>query len=158
MGVYRVDKLVAEACKLAAEYRRTTGKTLAVSGEIAVSDAINLLDLDPAPNEAQGYDATRLKAGEIEKLQIKGRAIFDDRRRPGRLGQLKLDQAWDLTVLVLMDGEYEAFELIEASRADIEASLAEQKPNRRGSISVARFRIIGHTVWTREGGIEPRDA
>ena len=158
MGVYRVDKLMAEARKLAAEYRRATGKTLAISGEIAVSDAINLLDLEPAPSDAEGYDATRSYAGKLEKLQIKGRAVFDDTRRPGRLGQLKLDKSWDATVLFLMNEEYEAFEMIEANRAAIEATLADQKPNRRGSISVARFKMIGHTVWTREGGLEPRDA
>ena len=158
MGVYRVDKLMAEARKLAAEYRRATGKTLAISGEIAVSDAINLLELDPAPGDAEGYDATRSHDDKVEKLQIKGRAVFDDTRRPGRLGQLKFEQTWDVTVLVLMDGEYEAFELIEATRAAIEAALAEQKPNRRGSISVARFKMIGHTVWTREGGLEPHNA
>ncbi len=158
MGVYRVDKLMAEARKLAAEYRRATGKTLAISGEIAVSDAITVLDLEPAPSDAAGYDATRSRDGGVEKLQIKGRAVFDDTRRPGRLGQLKMDQAWDTTVLVLMDEEYEAFEMVEATRAAIEATLAERKPSRRGSISVARFKIIGDLVWTREGGFEPRDA
>ena len=40
MGVYQIDKLRGEARRLAAEYRRATGKTLAISGEIAISDAI----------------------------------------------------------------------------------------------------------------------
>ena len=158
MGVYRVDKLMAEARKLAAEYRRATGKTLAISGEIAVSDAINLLDLDPAPPDAEGYDATCSLDDGIQKLQIKGRAVFDDTRRPGRLGQLKLDQSWDVTVLVLMDEDYEVFEMIEATRAAIEETLEELKPNRRGSISVARFKNIGDTVWSREVGPEPGGA
>lgn len=160
MGVYRVDKLMAEARKLAADYRRATGKTLAISGEIAVSDAIGLLGLEPAPADAEGYDALRVRAGDdpSEKLQIKGRVVFDDTRRPNRLGQLKLDSPWDATVLVLMDEDYEPFEMIEARRAALEEALAEASPNRRGAISVGRFRAIGRLVWTRDAGLVSDDA
>ena len=59
MGVYRVDKLMSEARKLAAEYRKATCRTLAISGEIAINDAIVQLGLEPAPRDAEGYDATR---------------------------------------------------------------------------------------------------
>ena len=54
--LYSVGKLISEARKLAAEYRRTTGKTLAISGEIARHDAITLLNLEPV-EEGQGFDA-----------------------------------------------------------------------------------------------------
>ena len=57
MGVYRVDKLMSEARKLAAEYRKATGRTLAISGEIAINDAVVQLGLEPAPRDAEGYDA-----------------------------------------------------------------------------------------------------
>ncbi|MEQ8661981.1 MAG: hypothetical protein RLW62_14285 [Gammaproteobacteria bacterium] len=153
MGVYSVDRLMAEARRLAAEYRRATGKTLAISGEIAVSDAITLLDLVPAEDGAEGYDAIRRGAAGSERLQVKARMLFDDTtRRPHRLGQLKTDKPWDAVLLVLMDENYDTVEMIEASRAAIEASLAEATPNRRGTLSVARFRNIGRLVWTREAG------
>ncbi len=152
MTVYRIDKLMAEARKLAAEYRRATGKTLAISGEIAISDAISLLGLEPAPGDAEGYDAIRHLAHGPELLQIKARAVFDDSRRPHRLGQLKLDRAWDAVLLVLMNEDYEPLEILEARRPGIEAALADAKPNKRGTISVGRFRAIGRQLWTQESG------
>lgn len=152
MSVYRVDKLMAEARKLAAEYRRATGKTLAISGEIAVSDAISLLELEPAPADAEGYDALRAVKDGIERLQIKARAVFDDSRRPARLGQLKLERAWDAVLLVLMNEDYEPLEIIEARRPALEEALADARPNKRGTVSVGRFRAIGRLLWTREGG------
>lgn len=46
--LYSVEKLISEARTLAADYRNATGKTLALSSEIALHDAITLLELDPA--------------------------------------------------------------------------------------------------------------
>ena len=45
MAVYKLDKLMAETRRLAAEYRRSTGSTLPVSAELAKFDAISLLGL-----------------------------------------------------------------------------------------------------------------
>ena len=151
MGVYQIDKLMGEARRLAAEYRRATGKTLAISGEIALSDAINLLGLEPAPAAATGYDVVRTINGLDEKLQVKARAVFDDSRKPHRLGQLRLDQPWDATLLVLMDENYEPIAIYEAGRAAIAAALAEATPNKRGTLSVARFKRIGQCRWCRDG-------
>lgn len=151
VGVYEIDKLMNEARRLAAEYRRATGKTLAISGEIAISDAIHLLGLEPAPADAEGYDAVRMVDGRAERLQVKARAVFDDTRRPHRLGQLKLDKPWDAALLVLMDENYEPVEIHEASRAALEAALAEATPNKRGTVSVGRFRMIGRCLWSRDG-------
>ena len=59
MGVYQIDKLMGEARRLAAEYRRATGKTLAISGEIAISDAITLLGLEGAHRRARDRGPAR---------------------------------------------------------------------------------------------------
>ena len=155
MGVYQIDKLMGEARRLAAEYHRATGKTLAISGEIAISDAITLLGLEAAPGDAEGYDALRAVEGGMDKLQIKARTVFDDTRRPHRLGQLKLDKDWDAVLLVLMDENYEPVEIHEARRAPLEAALAEATPNKRGTVSVGRFKIIGRCLWSREGAADP---
>ena len=154
MGVYVVDKLMAEARRIAAEYRRATGKTLPISGEIAVNDAINLLGLAAAPLDADGYGAIRSRDGVEEKLLIKGRVVFDQRKGGHRLGQLKLDKPWDAAVLVIMNDSYEACEIFEVGRDDLEAALPEHKRNKRGALSVARFRTIGRRVWTREDGVD----
>lgn len=154
MSVYQVDKLMGEARRLAAEYRRATGKTLAISGEIAVSDVIHLLGLEPAPPDAEGYDVVRVNGDTRECLQVKARTVFDDTRRPARLGQLRMDKAWDAALLVLMDDNYEPIEIFEASRDALAKALAEATPNKRGTVSVGRFKIIGRCLWRRDGGRE----
>jgi hypothetical protein len=154
--VYSIDRLVGEARRLAADYRRATGKTLPVTAEIAVQDSIRLLGLKPAENAA-GYDAIRERNGKVERIQVKGRAIFDESKSGHRLGQLKLDQPWDYVMLVLMDENYEPVEIHEADREILVETLNDpsaSKRTARGMISVARFKIIGRLLWTREHGLE----
>jgi hypothetical protein len=157
MSVYSLDRLIGETRRLAAEYRRATGKTLPVTAELAIQDAIRLLRLEPAPPGTVGHDAIRLRAGRRERLQIKGRAIFDENKPGHRIGQLKVEQDWDALILVLMDEQYEPCEIYEADRDTIFEHLNEgdgSQRNRKGAMSVARFKIIGNRVWTREGGLE----
>ena len=148
MTVYSVEKLMAETRRLAAEYRRMTGKTLAVSGEIAISDAIRLLDLKPAPDDE--CDAIQQSADATERLQIKGRVVFDESKGGHRLGQLRLDRDWDKTLLVLMDENYEPYEIYEALRDDLEQALSGKSVNKRGAMSVAQFKILSELLWVRE--------
>jgi imidazolonepropionase-like amidohydrolase len=156
VAVYSVDKLISQARKLAADYRLATGKTLpGVSSEIAEYDACRLLGLTPSPDPGQGYDA-QTPGG--KRVQIKGRTIFDESKSGQRIGQIKLSQEWDSVVLVLLDQQYEAYEIFAADREELldyvdRPSLSRKK---RGVLSVARFRIIGRLIWTRdEGLIEP---
>ncbi len=153
MSVYSIDKLMAEARQLAAEYRRATGKTLPISGEIAINDAVRLLQLQLAGNDASGYDAYRQQDSGPCRIQVKGRVIFDSSKGGQRIGQLGLDQDWDHTVLVLMDDRYEPFEIYEADRSSIVDALNDGAGNRRGIMSVAKFKNISQLVWTREEGL-----
>lgn len=156
MGVYSVDKLISEARRLAAEFRRTTGKPLpGVSGEIAEHDAARLLDLKLCDERAGGYDAIGLGRRDGKRIQIKGRVIFDEEKSGQRVGQLKLEQNWDSVLLVIMDENYEPIEMYEAEREDIRAAMDEagnSARKKRGAMSVARFKIIAQLVWTREDG------
>ncbi|MFQ5470544.1 MAG: hypothetical protein ACE5EH_09595 [Gammaproteobacteria bacterium] len=156
--VYSVDKLITEARKLAADYRRATGKPLAgVSGEVAVYDAARLLDLEICKQQEGGYDAIGKGKREGKKIQIKGRAIYDDSKSGQRIGQLKVDQEWDSVVLVLMDDGLETFEIYEAERDDILEHTQEAKSskrNKRGAMSLAKFKNISKLVWTMENGPE----
>ena len=157
LKVYSADKLIAQARQLAADYRRAMGKPLpGISNEIAEHDAIRLLGLEPKPEGETGYDAVNPDQGD-KRIQIKSRTIFDERKTGQRLGQLKMEQDWDSVVLVLMDEEYEPYEIYEAERDDIEAFIDESSSSRakRGAMSVARFKIIGRLAWTREDGLEP---
>ena len=149
MNVYSVDKLISEARRLAKEYRAATGKTLPISGEIAINDAIRLLGMQAAEADKQGFDAIYDYQGNRLRVQIKGRAIFNGKKGGHKLGQLKLEQEWDAIILVIMDDEYESRELYLARREDIEEYSRDSK-SRRGSLSVARFKIIGELVWERD--------
>ena len=156
MSVYAVDKLMAQTRKLAAEYRQTTGQPLPVTAEIANFDAARLLNLDIVQPPPGGYDAVGLDAErEGMRYQIKGRAIFDVKKGGQRIGQLRLEQPWDAVLLVLLDEQYEPFEIYEASREAIEEALNESgdsNRSKRGAMSVARFRHIARLVWCSEEG------
>ena len=152
---YSVNILMEQARTLAANYRKTTGKTLAgVSGELAVYDAIRLLNLqsvdDNLPYEAIGSE----NAGDLEndKIQIKGRTIFSDSKGSPRIGQIKVSEHWDSVVLVLMNDEYQPFEIYGIDRESLEENSADKESNRgkRGAMTVARFKKIAALVWSSQ--------
>lgn len=149
-GPYSVDKLTAEARRLAADYRRATGKTLPLSGEIAVNDAVRLLNLESPTDLPSGCDAVRATATGLVGVQIKGRVVFGEGKVPPRIGQLKLDQPWDEVVLVLMDENYEPLEIYCAKRETVDTALEKKAHNKRGAMTVAQFKIIAQLVWTPE--------
>ena len=155
MSVYSVDKLISEARRIAADYRRATGKTLGgVTGEIAENDAARLLDLELSEDKS-GYDAIGKGKRDGKKIQIKGRAIFDQAKSGQRIGQLKVNQEWDSVVLVLLNEDFEPMEIYEAEREDLLDSLDEtsdSKRNKRGAMSVSRFKHLARLVWTSEEG------
>jgi hypothetical protein len=156
LSLYSVDKLISEARRIAADYRRATGKTLGgVSGEIAEHDAARLLDLELCQGQRGGYDAVGRGLREGKRIQIKGRAIFDESKSGQRIGQLKVDQEWDSVVLVLMDEDFEPFEIYEAQRDDVMEVMdgaQKSKRSKRGAMSVARFKNVAQLVWTKEEG------
>lgn len=149
MNLYAVDKLVTEARRLAAEYRRVTGKVLPLSGEIAVHDAVRLLGLLRVEDPSGGYEATAPHGSEVERFQIKARVIFDAQKGAHRLGELKLDKAWDTLLLVLMDADYEPSEIYAVPRAVVLVALGD-RPAKKGSLTVPKIKHIGTRAWCRE--------
>ena len=137
MAIYSIDKLISEARRLAAEFRRTTGKPLpGVSGEIAEHDAARLLDLEICKDRPGGYDAIGRGRRAGKRIQIKARVIFDEDKAGQRVGQLKLEQDWDSVMLVIMDEDYQAVEIYEADRDEVRRRvrrLLEQELARPGS-------------------------
>lgn len=155
MSVYSTEKLISEARRLAAEFRRV-GKPLPISSEIAEFDAARLLDLELCQERAGGYDAIGRGARQGKRIQIKGRAVFDEAKSGHRVGQLKTEHEWDSVVLVIMDEEYQPVEIYECERADALAALADNTStnrHKRGAMSLAKFKIISQRVWTREEGL-----
>lgn len=157
MSLYAEEKLISQARRLAADYRRTMGRPLpGISNEIAIHDAIRLLGLKPAEGAEGGFDAVDPER-DGRRLQIKSRTIFDEGKSGQRVGQIRMEQPWDAVLLVLMDEEYEPYEIYEAEREELLEFAAKSSSSRakRGALSVARFKIIGRLVWTREEGVEP---
>ncbi|MFV2059539.1 MAG: hypothetical protein ACC653_02580 [Gammaproteobacteria bacterium] len=156
MSIYSVDRLMSEARKIAADYRRATGKSLGIGNEIAKNDACNLLNLEPINDNTSSFDAIGKGERDGLKALIKGRAIFDQKKSGARIGQLKIDQEWDILVLVLMNEDFDAFEIYEISRDEVLADIdkaGQSNRSKRGAMSIARFKIISHLVWSEEQGI-----
>ena len=156
MSLYSYDKLIEETRKLAAEFRRTTGTMLPVSGEIARHDVSHHLDLELNKENAAGFDAIGKNEREGLRIQIKSRIVGDCVKSGHRIGQLNPDGNWDLVILSIMDDEYEPLEMYQASREEIIDAVEDANSNRkkRGAISVAKFKNIGKLVWTKELGVE----
>ena len=66
----RIVAILAQAKKLAQEYRVLTGKPLGITGEVAEYEAARLLGVKLTPARHAGYDATD---GDGRRFQIKGR-------------------------------------------------------------------------------------
>ncbi len=149
---YAADRLIAQARQLAAEYRRTMGKPLpGISNEIAEHDAVRLLGLEPNAGPDAAWHAVDPQTG--RRIQIKSRTIFDESKGGERMGQLRMHQDWDAVVLVLMDENYEPYEIYQASREELAECIDPASSRaKRGAMSVARFKIIGELVWDRESG------
>ena len=157
MAVYSYDKLISETRRLASEFRRSTGQSLPVSGEIARYDAARLLDLTLCEPRNGGVDAIGNGQRDGSRIQVKARVETREKKSGARLGQLNPDGGWDAVVLVLMDDDYEPTEIYEAEREVVMAALAANvntKRARRGALSIAKFKNIGDLVWTRENGLE----
>jgi hypothetical protein len=158
MGVYSVDKLIAETRRIAKEYRLATGKILPVTPEIAINDAISILELHPNNGKSPGYDAIYERNGEELKVQIKGRAIFDDKKGGYRIGQVKREQEWDAIILVIMNADFMPEEIYIARRETILDELDENKKNnKKGAMTLAKFKLISELLWTEQFGLEDID-
>jgi hypothetical protein len=155
MGIYSVDKLITETRRIAKEYRLATGKTLPVTPEIAINDAISILELLPNEENIPGYDAIYVKGDESLKVQIKGRAIFNDKKTGHRIGQLKTEQEWDAIVLVIMNADFMPEEIYMVKRNVILDELEEKKKNnKKGAMTLAKFKLISELLWTEQNGFE----
>jgi len=156
VSIYSIDKLIAETRRLAAEFRRSTGQTLPVSGEIARYDAARLLGLTLCDQRTGGVDAIGTGQREGQRIQIKSRIITNEKKSGARIGQLNTNGEWDTVMLVIMDSNYEPCEIYEAEREELLEALSEHSArSSRGALSVTKFKIISWLAWTRETGPEP---
>ena len=143
-------KLLAEVKRLAKEYRELTGRPLGVTGEVAEYEAARLLDVELSPVRQAGYDAIREAPLGAQRLQIKGRCVLPGSKPSQRVGGIKLENEWDVVVLVLLDETFEATAIYEADRPAVEAALlapGSKARNERGALAVSKFKSIGRRIW-----------
>lgn len=154
MSVYSYDKLIEQTRRLAADFRRTTGTMLPVSGEIARHDVSHYLGLELNNDQTAGYDALGKNEREGLRIQIKSRVVGDAVKPGHRIGQLNTDGNWDRVILSLMDDDFEPLEMYEVSRDEVIEAIngANSSRKKRGALSVAKFKIIGELVWAKELG------
>lgn len=143
-----LDRVVAQAKRVARHYYALTGRPLGITGEIAELEAARLLRLKLAPPRTPGHDAVRPRDG--ARLQIEARAPLAQRRgrMMGRIDRTKKD--WDAVLLVLLDRDCDVTEIHEASRLAVLAALrrpGSKARNERGQMHIQLFKRIGRRVW-----------
>lgn len=151
MTIHKVDVLMEQTRQLAAEFYRTTQEALPVTAELAKYDAIRLLDLSMPENPSPGIDAIA-KAGSVDaqRLQIKGRVVFNEHKSNYRLGQINTDAQWDGLLLVLYGADYRVTEIYLAGKSTVMAAVTEHvnpKRSKRGAMSIAKFKAISQQIW-----------
>lgn len=148
-----VFEVLREAKVLARRYHRLTGKPLGITGEVAEYEAAHILGLELELARQAGYDATEVRAGKTVRVQIKGRYLPDTRQRGGRVGAIAIEQPFDTVLLVLLDGDYNAFAMYEATKAAVEDLLrrpGSKARNERGSVGISQFKAISVQRWVRD--------
>lgn len=155
MSLYAIDKLINETRRLAAEFRRTTGTMLPVSGEIARYDVSHHLDLSLCNDPSSGYDAIGNNRRKGQRVRIKSRVIGDAIKSGHRLGQLNPNGKWDVVILSLMNNAFEPLEMYQLHR-DVILNALKTNQKKQSSISVAKFKAIGELVWSSKTGVITR--
>lgn len=147
-----VYQILRDAKVLARRYYHLTGKPLGVTGEVAEYEAARILNLELELARQAGYDATEERDGLTIRIQIKGRYLSNPRMRGGRVGSIDLKQSFDTVLLVLLDADYNAFQIYEAARPEVEALLTRpgsKSRNERGSVGISQFKAISSLRWAK---------
>jgi hypothetical protein len=149
---YNIDNLMSQTRLLASDYRTQTGQALPVTEELARFDAISLLGLVKSDG-SEGVDAF---APETKKSQnarqdtrylIKGRVIFKGGKARQKLGKLSLGVDWTHLLMVIYDSDYLPTQIYLVERKTIEKEMAGTTQDKRGSMTVAKYKAIGELVW-----------
>lgn len=153
LSAFSVDKLMEETRRLARAFKQNTEQVLPISNELGRYDAKRILNLLPTPAEEKGVDF--IGQGDLaqQKIQVKSRVIFQTGKSGQRIGAINPDGLWDSLLLVLYDADYNPDEIYIAQKKDILELLNDKKPNKRGSISIAKFKMMGQCIWQSEIGM-----
>ncbi|MBV1910402.1 MAG: hypothetical protein KUG78_13955 [Kangiellaceae bacterium] len=149
---YDIKRLMGQTRKLAADYRRETGHVLPVTEELARFDAVNILGLRKV-DSAEGIDARdNLNSNDSNDVGylIKGRVIFKGGKARQKLGKLSLNTTWNRLLMVIYDSDYLPIQVYSVDREIIDNEMAHVNQDKRGSMTVAKYKAIGKLVWSSE--------
>ena len=144
--------ILHEAKALGRRYRALTGKPLGITGEVAEYEAARILGVRLTPARQVGYDALEVVNGVERRLQIKGRCIFAGSSASQRLGSIDIKKEWDAVLVVLVDENFDAYEIHEADRDPVIAAIlapGSKARNERWSLALNQFTRIGRLRWER---------
>lgn len=147
-----VMQLLSEAKVLARRFYELTGKPLGITGEVAEYEAARILNLNLEVARTAGYDATEERDGKHLRVQIKGRCILKRGRPMGRMGSIDLEKPFDTVLLVLLDDEFNALAMYEATREAVATLITKpgsKARNERGSVGISQFKAISVPRWIR---------
>ncbi len=157
LASYDVNQLMAQTRKLAADYRLQTGQALPVTEELARFDAINILGLNKWEKD-DGIDATdkqdvnstdesKSNGQPNDHYLIKGRVIFKGGKARQKLGKLSLQAKWTNLLMVIYNGDYFPTQIFTIKRSVIDKEMVHLAQDKRGSMTVAKYKAIGDLVW-----------
>jgi hypothetical protein len=150
-ATYNIALLMQQTRLVAADYYKTTKQALPVTAELARFDAIDKLNLQKLDDDS-GIDAIDVNSSSDNKATflIKGRVIFKGGKARQKLGQLSLEANWQFLLMVLYDADYQTTSIYKVDRRIIEAELEQSAKDKRGSMTVAKYKAIGELVWALE--------
>jgi len=157
---YDVSLLMAQTRKLAADYREQTGQALPVTEELARFDAISILGLAKIEGE-EGIDAIEQNSPQevTSRYLIKGRVIFKTGKARQKLGGLNLKASWTHLLMVIYDADYSPKQIYKVPRDIIDSEMANATKDKRGSMTVAKYKAIGELIWENpelESDVHPK--
>jgi hypothetical protein len=149
-----LKSILADAKNVAIRYKNKTKKPLGITGEIAELEAAYLLQLDLMPPRHPGYDATEIVNGATRRLQIKGRCLPKDHKPGHRIGSINTKKEFDAVLLVLLDEDFNAKIIYEATHDAVVKELQTIRPKAkrvRNDMSIEKFISIskGTVRWSR---------
>lgn len=143
---YNVEKLIDETRRLAVLFRANTGKTLPIGSEIAKFDAEKFLPLTPLNVPKRGVDFMGIDSWQGKNIQLKSRIIFDEGKTHYRLGKMDLSDSWDLLVLILYANDYNPFDILVATKDEIQSLFPDEK-EKEVTMSLAKFKTVAQSIW-----------
>lgn len=141
----QLANLIERARPIAVDYYRLTGRPLGITGEIGEYEATQLLEMTLAPVRAAGYDAVKLDG---TRVQIKTRYLDEEDENNRRVPTIKMTHDWETVMLVLLDENFYARAIYEASRSAIENEITKiQSQSGQRGLRISLFKRISTQIW-----------